>query len=248
MSKRIFDFLLALAGLLLLSPILLPVAVAVWAYDRHSPFYWATRSGLHQRPFQMLKLRSMVVNAEKSGVASTSADDSRITPIGRFIRSYKLDEISQLYNVLRGEMSLVGPRPNLPREVAKYSSAEMDLLSVRPGITDFASIVFSDEGEILRGSADPDLDYDRLIRPWKSELGLLYVKKHSLALDIQILWWTIVVVVSRPRGLAGVVRMLKRLDARELLCEVAGRRRSLDLYSHCEVDHESSRGLGGAGA
>ena len=136
---------------MLASPVLLPVMFLVWWQDRHSPFYVASRVGLDQRPFRMVKLRSMRIGADKSGVDSTSAGDSRITPVGHFIRRYKLDELTQLWNVLIGDMSLVGPRPNVERETRLYTDLEQRLLTVKPGITDYASIVFADEGEILQG-------------------------------------------------------------------------------------------------
>jgi lipopolysaccharide/colanic/teichoic acid biosynthesis glycosyltransferase len=114
----------------------------------------------------------MIKNADQSGVDSTGAADRRITPVGHFIRRYKLDEITQLWNVLKGDMSLVGPRPNVQRETDMYTGIERRLLSVKPGITDFSSIVFSDEGDILKDHADPDIAYNQLIRPGKSALGL----------------------------------------------------------------------------
>ncbi|MEO8577078.1 MAG: sugar transferase, partial [Gemmatimonadales bacterium] len=173
--KRLLDIMAATLGLVLLSPLLILLGVAIWLQDYHSPFYIANRVGRGERSFRMVKFRSMVVKADKSGVDSTAGDDPRITSLGRFIRRFKLDEIPQLWNVLRGSMSLVGPRPNVERETVLYTPDEKRLLSVRPGITDLASIVFADEGEILQGSDDPDLKYNQVIRPWKSRLGLLYI-------------------------------------------------------------------------
>src|SRR5205085_5451329 len=170
--KRLFDIICAAAGLVLTSPILLPVMFLIWRQDGFSPFYIAARVGRRESLFHMVKLRSMVKNADKSGVDSTSMDDRRITRVGQFVRKYKLDELTQLWNVLRGEMSLVGPRPNVKRETDLYTREEKRLLTVRPGITDFASIVFSDEGEILAGQPDPDIAYNQLIRPGKSRLGI----------------------------------------------------------------------------
>ena len=125
----------------------------------------------------MVKIRSMIINADKTGVDSTSSDDMRITSVGKVIRKLKLDELSQLWNVLIGDMSLVGPRPNVKSETDLYTKIEKNLLNVKPGITDFSSIVFSDEGDILSGSDDPDLLYNQLIRPWKSRLSLFYIEK-----------------------------------------------------------------------
>ena len=124
---------------------------------RAFPFYIADRVGKDHNLFSMVKLRSMVINADSSGVDSTSSEDLRITPVGAFIRRYKLDELTQLWNVLCGSMSLVGPRPNVLRETELYSEEEKKLLEVRPGITDFSSIIFSDEGEILANESDQTL-------------------------------------------------------------------------------------------
>src|SRR6185312_1631464 len=171
--------------------------LAILLYDFGSPFYIATRVGLAGRPFRMIKFRSMVLKADRSGVTSTSATDARITPVGRLVRKCKLDELVQLWNVLIGEMSLVGPRPNVPSGVAVYTAEELGLLEVKPGITDFASIVFADEGDILSGRPDPDLAYDQLIRPWKSRLGLFYIGKRSLSLDCKVILLTLLALVSR---------------------------------------------------
>ncbi len=208
MLKRLFDILFALAVLVVFSPVLLITALAIWLYDFHSPFYVAPRVGRGGAAFRMVKFRSMVVNADRTGVTSTSAADSRITPTGKIVRRYKLDELPQFWNVLCGDMSVVGPRPNVPSGVAVYTPEERHLLDVRPGITDMASIVFADEGEILQGHADADAAYDRLIRPWKSRLGLFYVAKRGLWLDIRLVWLTAVALWSRPRALAGVSRIL----------------------------------------
>src|SRR3990172_2149393 len=198
MTKRLFDIVASFFGLILTSQILAPVMIAVWLQDFHSPFYIAPRVGRGGRLFRMVKLRSMVVRADKTGVDSTSANDPRITSVGRFIRRYKLDELSQLWNVLKGDMSLVGPRPQVDRDVALYTDVERRLLSVQPGITDISSIVFADEGEILKDSQDPDLDYNQLIRPWKSRLGLLYIERHSIFLDLQLIGLTVLAILSRP--------------------------------------------------
>ncbi|MCC7330716.1 MAG: sugar transferase [Gammaproteobacteria bacterium] len=225
--KRLLDITVALAGLLLASPVLLPVMFLVWWQDRHSPFYIAPRVGLDGRTFRMVKLRSMRINADKSGVDSTSAADSRITPVGHFIRRYKLDEITQLWNVLCGDMSLVGPRPNVERETRLYTAAEKLLLSVRPGITDYASIVFADEGEILAGHPDPDLGYNQLIRPWKSRLGLFYIDHSAILLDLKLVGLTALAILSRKRALGAVAADLQARGAPAELVEIAGRRSRL---------------------
>ena len=178
--KRGFDLIFSFIGLILLFPIILIACIGIYLQDQHSPFYIAKRTGKNNKNFNMIKLRSMIVNAEKNKVDSTSSNDPRITKIGRFIRKLKLDELSQLFNVFIGEMSLVGPRPNVNRETDLYTEVEKNLLRVKPGITDFASIIFSDESEILKNVDDPDISYNQLIRPWKSRLGLFYIKKQSV--------------------------------------------------------------------
>ncbi len=202
----------------------------IYRQDKHSPFYVAPRMGAGERPFRMVKLRSMVKNADKTGVSSTSVNDGRITPIGQFVRSYKLDELPQLWNVLRGDMSLVGPRPNVKAETDLYTAEEKKLLSVRPGVTDLASIVFSDEGEILADSKNPDLDYNQRIRPWKSRLGILYVEKRSFWLDVRLVFLTAMAIVDRRKALQGVQRILDELGADPILRKVASRQEALIAY------------------
>jgi lipopolysaccharide/colanic/teichoic acid biosynthesis glycosyltransferase len=226
--KRFIDILGALLGLLLASPILLPVMFLIWKQDRHSPFYVAPRMGRGERPFRMVKLRSMVINADKSGVDSTAANDRRITPVGQFVRSYKLDELTQLWNVLKGDMSLVGPRPNVERETRMYTPLEKRLLSVRPGITDYASIVFADEGDILKGYADPDIAYNQVIRPYKGQLGLFYIEHRGVWLDLKLIFLTVVAIASRQRALAAIVRDLEKRGARPSLLAIAARRAPLE--------------------
>jgi len=225
--KRPIDFIVALLGLIALSPVLLIVSVLIWLQDRRSPFYVADRVGRDERPFRMVKFRSMAVNADKSGVDSTSSDDVRITAIGRLVRRTKLDELPQLWNVLRGQMSLVGPRPNVEREVRLYSTEEKRLLSIRPGITDLASIVFADEGEILQGQDDPDIAYNQLIRPGKNRLGLFYVENHTRALDLQVIVLTVMSALSRRRALAGVAGAIERRGADPALVTIARREEPL---------------------
>jgi lipopolysaccharide/colanic/teichoic acid biosynthesis glycosyltransferase len=225
--KRIFDFILALIGLIISSPILIPVIFLVWIQDWHSPFYIAPRVGKGEKPFKMLKLRSMIVNADKSGVDSTSSNDKRITGVGKFIRKYKLDELSQLWNVLIGDMSLVGPRPNVKRETDLYTIEEKKLLTVRPGITDFSSIVFSDEGEILKDQQDPDIAYNQLIRPGKSMLGIFYIENRNFIIDIKLIYLTVIAIISKEKALNSLVVILKKLGTTDLLIQIASRKRQL---------------------
>ncbi|MFK8030853.1 MAG: sugar transferase [Gammaproteobacteria bacterium] len=232
MMKRLFDLVASSFGLILTSPLLLLFMLLVWLQDFHSPFYIAERVGKDGKPFNMIKLRSMVVNAAKSGVTSTSADDQRITVVGKLIRALKLDEITQLINVFLGDMSLVGPRPNVMRwGVELYTDEEKGLLSVRPGITDFASIVFSDEGHILAGRDNPDLAYNQLIRPWKSRLSLHYIKHQSLWLDIQLVLLTVVAIISKSSALKSVVGILNGQGASEEMLAVASRSEELQPHA-----------------
>lgn len=227
MNKRCFDFFVALIGLLVLSPLLLLVLLLVWLQDRSSPFYIAPRVGLNGVTFKMLKIRSMVVGADSSQVDSTSSDDRRITIVGHFVRKFKLDEVLQLCNVILGHMSLVGPRPNVQREVVLYTEEEKKLLSVKPGITDFSSIVFADLGEILQGAQDPNIAYNQLVRPWKSRLGLFYIERACFSLDLRLIIFTILAVFSRKAALQKVSSLLQSLGAPQELCQVATRNEKL---------------------
>jgi lipopolysaccharide/colanic/teichoic acid biosynthesis glycosyltransferase len=165
--------------------------------DSRGPvLYRGTRVGRGGTLFRMLKFRTMVVDAEKLGASSTPDDDPRLTAAGRILRRYKLDELPQLINVFRGEMSFVGPRPQVQWAVDRYTPEERALLSVRPGITDWASIKFHNEGRILRSSTDPDGDYLRLIEPEKTRLGLEYVRRRSLSTDVRIILQTVRVILS----------------------------------------------------
>lgn len=228
--KRAFDILAALIGLVLFSPILLVIMAAVWMQDGRSPFYIAPRAARGGGTFRMVKFRSMVVNADRIGGSSTAATDRRITPVGRFVRGYKLDELIQLWNVLKGDMSLVGPRPQVAGDVALYTDTERRMLSVRPGITDPASIVFSDEGEILSGCPDPDLRYNQIIRPWKSRLALAYIDNRNLCIDVWLIILTLVAVFSRGRALAALGTVLRGWGLDPLIIRMAARQEPLLAY------------------
>jgi lipopolysaccharide/colanic/teichoic acid biosynthesis glycosyltransferase len=225
--KRLVDLLVASTGLILLAPFLIVVLVVIWSSEFCSPFYFSSRVGKDGNLFNMVKFRSMFVNADKSGVSSTSINDPRITPVGHFIRKYKIDEVTQLWNVLVGEMSLVGPRPQVLSNVKLYTDAEKRLLKVSPGITDFASIVFSDEGEILKNSQNPDLDYNKLIRPWKSRLGLVYVDNKNPLIDTRLIVLTVISVFFRKQALKGVQKILNELNAEESIVRISTRQDKL---------------------
>ena len=236
MIKRLVDILASFFGLLFFSPILLPAMFLIWKEDKRSPFYVRPRLGKNGKSFKMIKLRSMVVDADKSGVVSSSDNDMRITPIGHKIRRYKLDELIQLWNVLIGDMSLVGPRPNVKDETELYTNVEKELFSVRPGITDFSSIVFSDEGDILKGKDNPDLVYNQLIRPWKSRLGLIYIKNQSFLLDIKMIIYTLVAIFSKQRALNWVVSQLKLMNADSNVVSISKREEELYPFPPPGID------------
>jgi len=213
MFKRFLDIIISSIGLIFLIPIILPIIIVIWWEDKKTPFYTPLRVGKNNKMFKMIKLRSMYVDADKSKVNSTSDNDLRITSIGKKIRKYKLDELVQLWNVLLGDMSLVGPRPNIKSETDLYTDVEKDLLSVKPGITDFSSIVFTDEGKILEDKKDPDLAYNQLIRPWKSRLSLIYIKNQSNLLDLQIIILTLIAFISKRKALQLINKKLINLGA-----------------------------------
>ncbi len=172
------------------------IAVLVKLDSPGPVFYKGTRVGKADKPFSVLKFRTMVVDAENIGGPSTSDDDPRITKAGKFLRKYKLDELPQLINVLRGEMSFVGPRPEVPMEVETYKDEERRILTVKPGITDYASLRFHNEGEILKGSSDPHQAYREKIRPEKLRLALKYVDEQSFWVDLKIIFQTVIALIK----------------------------------------------------
>lgn len=229
--KRILDVSVALIGLLLLCPLIITVLIVIWFYDFKNPLYRPIRVGKNHKTFRMIKFRSMVFDADKIGPISTSMQDPRITPIGHFIRKFKLDEFPQLWNVLVGDMSLVGPRPQVESHIdAYYTNEEMKLLSVKPGITDFSSIVFSDLDYILKDSVNVNFDYNCLVRPWKSRLGLLYIKNQSFYLDLKLIYLTVVGIVSKMYALKSINKILLQIKAEEKLVIVCKRENKLIPY------------------
>jgi lipopolysaccharide/colanic/teichoic acid biosynthesis glycosyltransferase len=181
------DLALSALGLVLASPLLLVIAVLVKITSSGPALYRHQRVGLEGQPFYVLKFRTMVRDADHVGPAVTSATDTRITPVGRWLRRSKLDELPQLWNVLVGDMSLVGPRPEVPRYVESYSPDQRRVLSVRPGITDAASIAYRHEEELLAGRADLDCYYREVVLPDKLNLNLAYLDRMSLRYDVSLL-------------------------------------------------------------
>lgn len=198
MLKRTFDFFSSSVALIIFSPFLLITAILIKLHDRGTVFYLAPRVGLNGKLFRMFKFRSMVVNADKFGPSSTTKSDSRLTPVGKFLRRYKLDELPQLINVLTGEMSIVGPRPEVKYFTDMFTGEETKILSVKPGITDFASVWNADEAAILEGSDNPDKTYLELIRPQKINLQLKYIREQNFFTDLRIIFLTIKAIFSEP--------------------------------------------------
>ena len=186
MPKRIFDITVSLTLIVLLSPLLIAIAAIIRMTSAGPVLYRAKRVGQNQRLFTLYKFRSMVADAESSGPGITVSDDARITPVGRLLRRYKLDELPQLFNVLRGDMSLVGPRPEDPRYVALYTPEQLQILTVRPGITSPASLQFRHEQHMLMG-ADWERAYIQQIMPAKLQIDLDYMKTANLGRDVGIL-------------------------------------------------------------
>jgi len=195
-AKRCFDLLFAIPGLVLLLPLF--GIIACWIkMDSPGPvFFRQKRVGRHGRPFYVLKFRTMVQDAEKKGAKITVGGDSRITRSGRILRKYKLDELPQLINVLKGEMSLVGPRPEVPEYVSHYPEKTREIvLSVPPGITDYASLEFRNENELLARAADPQGVYLNEILPKKLDYYVRYVRNRSLLVDFSLIVRTILAIL-----------------------------------------------------
>ena len=194
--KRLFDFVFAVIGIALTLPVMVVIAAIILMEDGLPIFYRGVRVGRYGKVFRIYKFRTMVRNAENLGGSSTAGDDSRITGVGKSLRKYKMDEMPQFINVLKGEMSFVGPRPEISKYVDQYSEAEKRILTVRPGITDWASIWNADEGSLLAGAEDPDRFYEEIIRPTKLKLQLKYVEERSFVTDIKIIFLTLLVVIQ----------------------------------------------------
>ena len=209
MNKRFFDIAAATLGLVFLSPFLLWIAWLIRHEDGGPVFYRGVRVGLHGSPFRIYKFRTMLVDAEKIGGSSTSDDDPRITKIGKTLRKYKLDELPQLINVLIGNMSIVGPRPEVQRYTDMYTQEEKAILTVRPGITDWASIWNADEGAVLAGMADPEKAYEELIRPTKLKLQLKYVYEQSFLTDLKIILLTLLAIINPGSKAVEDIRRIK---------------------------------------
>ncbi len=185
------DIAISAVVLVLLLPSFAVIALLIKLDSRGPVLYKGVRVGLHGRPFKIYKFRTMVADAERIGGPNTPRDDPRITRVGRWLRRFNLDELPQFLNVLRGEMSIVGPRPEVPQYVVHFTEVERAILSVRPGITDWATLWVRDEGKLLEGSEDPERTYMERVWPENHRLQLEYVRNHSLRVDVQIMLLTL---------------------------------------------------------
>jgi len=191
MIKRIFDFIFSLLLILILSPFLLLISIMIAADSKGGIFFIQKRVGKNNRDFNIFKFRTMHIGSDKKGLLTVGRKDERITRTGLFLRKYKLDELPQLFNVLTGNMSFVGPRPEVRKYVEKYNAEQLKVLNMKPGITDFASIDYSNENEILAQSSSPEDAYINTIMPAKLELNLKYIREQSFLTDIKIILKTI---------------------------------------------------------
>ncbi|PIR39924.1 MAG: hypothetical protein COV35_00260 [Alphaproteobacteria bacterium CG11_big_fil_rev_8_21_14_0_20_39_49] len=194
--KRLFDLIASFIGLIILSPVFIIIAVLIKTDSKGEVFFRQVRVGRGEKPFRIFKFRTMSVHQKKGSLQITTGGDSRITKVGAFLRKYKIDELPQLINVLKGEMSLVGPRPEVPKYVKHYSSENRNIIfSVRPGITDLASIEYKNENDILAGESAPEKAYIEKILPEKLKYCREYVEKQSFMYDIKIIFKTLKAVV-----------------------------------------------------
>lgn len=194
--KRLFDILMSLIGIIILSPFYIIISIMIKLDSKGPVFFKQIRVGRGEKNFKILKFRTMVTDAEQRGAQITVGRDSRITRVGHFLRKSKLDEIPQLFNVLKGDMSLVGPRPEVPKYTKYYNNQQRRIFEIRPGITDYASIKYRDENEILAQSENPEETYIEEIMVDKLKLNLQYLSERSLFTDIKIIFMTILKILK----------------------------------------------------
>ncbi|KDR94621.1 Sugar transferase involved in LPS biosynthesis (colanic, teichoic acid) [Peptoclostridium litorale DSM 5388] len=194
--KRLLDILLCTMGIIFFAPLMALVAVSIKLDSRGPVLFKQERVGINGRHFLIYKFRTMAHKSGAGGLQITAGEDKRITRLGKYIRKYKMDELPQLFNVLRGEMSIVGPRPEVPKYVGMYDDSQRSVLSVKPGITDYASIEFKTESELLGKSADPEKTYVEEIMPKKLELNMRYIEEMSVYTDVMIIFKTVVEILK----------------------------------------------------
>ena len=197
MAKRILDILVSLTGILLLSPLLILLSVAILFDSKGPVFYKQKRIGKNAVPFLIWKFRTMRLNADQLGYLTVGGRDPRITRVGYYLRRYKLDELPQLFNVLFGTMSLVGPRPEVEKYVLLYTAEQRKVLNVKPGITDFASIEYLHENDLLGASSDPEKTYIDEIMPAKIQMNMKYIENPGVLTDVRLIWQTVKKIISR---------------------------------------------------
>lgn len=194
--KRIFDLLISLVFIMLLSPLFIAISVFILMDSKGGVLFKQVRVGLNNKDFKILKFRTMFIDSEKSGQLTIGGRDPRVTKVGYALRKYKLDELPQFFNVLFGDMSIVGPRPEVRRYVNLYSKEQQKVLSVKPGITDYASIEYSNENDLLSKAIDPEKTYIEEIMPAKLTLNLKYINEQSIAVDFKIMWQTAAKIIG----------------------------------------------------
>ena len=227
---RVIDIAGGLVGTVIGLPFILLAMLAIWLEDRHTPFYVAERIGAGGKPFRFIKLRSISMRKQVRPDEIISARDPRISRLGHFLRASKIDELPQFWHVLSGQMSLVGPRANVRSIVDAFTEEERRIVSIKPGITDLASIVFMNLGKVLEHSENPKLDYNRLVRPWKSRLALIYVDNPSVTLALQTMWLTFLAFIDQDRALKGVARIAEKYQSDPKLSEAIVSRDRLEPY------------------
>ncbi|MGE0635530.1 MAG: sugar transferase [Bacteroidia bacterium] len=195
--KRIIDFIFSLLGIIVLLPVFIIISILIVLDSPGGIFYLQTRVGKNNKNFKLFKFRTMKTDADKKGLLTVGNSDSRITRTGLWLRKYKLDELPQLFNVLLGEMSLVGPRPEVRKYVALYSAEQKKVLSVKPGITDNASIEYADENELLSKQSEPEKFYINEVMPAKLKINLEYISKQSIAEDFRIILKTFFRIIKK---------------------------------------------------
>lgn len=190
LAKRLFDIISSLIGLGLFSPFFILICVLILVTSKGGIFYSQIRVGKGKKDFKLLKFRTMKPGSDKAGQITVGTNDSRITRVGIFLRKFKFDEIPQLINVIKGEMSIVGPRPEVPKYVNLYSEEQLKILTVRPGLTDLASIEFINENELLGNAKNPEKEYVEVIMPKKLALNIQYIDTQSFLGDIKLIFKT----------------------------------------------------------
>lgn len=191
MTKRLFDLLFSFLGMVVLSPLFLIVSLFIISDSRGGVFYCQKRVGKNNKDFNLIKFRTMMTGADNKGLLTIGEQDQRITKTGRWLRKYKLDELPQLINILKGEMSFVGPRPEVRKYVDLYSPEQAIVLSVRPGLTDYASLEYINENQVLSTYSDPEKAYVEIIMPAKLLLNLKYIRQRGMITDLEIIFKTL---------------------------------------------------------